>query len=99
MESLYVQAHEPLLELVRKLAMQYSLKIKANPDNAAYNAIFKPQFRQKYASDKNITDSIGIFINKEAQNKYFQYYCQWDSRYTRLGFKIHYSLFSAFTIW
>ena len=40
-ESLYAQAYEPPLDLRRKeLAMRYALKIKSNPDNAAYNCIF-----------------------------------------------------------
>ena len=37
-ESLYVEAHEPPLEFRReKLALQYTIKLKANPGNPAYD--------------------------------------------------------------
>ena len=37
-ESLYVEAHEPPLEIRReKSALQYILKLKANPGNPAYD--------------------------------------------------------------
>ena len=44
-ESLYVEAHEPPLEIRRqKLVLQYILKLKANPGNPAYDAVFNPKF-------------------------------------------------------
>ena len=48
-ESLYVEANEPPLELRRQeLSMRYSLKIKSNPDNPVYDAIFKDRDRVNY---------------------------------------------------
>ena len=45
-ESLYVEANEPPLELRREeLAMRYALKIKANTDNAVFSSIFKERDR------------------------------------------------------
>lgn len=41
-ESLYVEANEPPLELRRiDLAMRYALKMKANPSNPTYDCLFK----------------------------------------------------------
>ena len=43
-ESLYVEAQEPPLEIRReKLALQYILKLKANPGNPAYDVVFNPK--------------------------------------------------------
>ena len=64
-ESLYVEAGEQPLELRRRrLSLQYGLKIKANPDNAAYNAVYKPKHPELYEDD-GITDTFGIDIKKE----------------------------------
>ena len=42
-ESLFVEAHEPPLGIRRdKLALQYVLKLKANPENPAYDVVFNP---------------------------------------------------------
>ena len=42
-ESLYVEAHEPPLEIRReKLALQYILRLKANPGNPAYDLCLIP---------------------------------------------------------
>ena len=60
-ESLYVEAHEPPLELRRhKLAMQYRVKLSANPTNPAYGEVFKPMYKESYLekSDKNYPFSI-----------------------------------------
>ena len=44
-ESLYVEAHEPPLEIRReKLALQYTIRLKANPGNPAYDVVFNPKF-------------------------------------------------------
>ena len=44
-QSLYVEANEPPLELRRKeLAIRYALKIKSNPNNAAYDSIYKQPY-------------------------------------------------------
>ena len=59
-ESLYVEAHEPPLEIRReKLALQYILKLKANPGNPAYD-VFNPKYQILYADKESATDSFGI---------------------------------------
>ena len=50
-ESLYVEAHEPPLEIRReKLALQYTIKLKANPGNPAYDVVFNPKYQHLYAN-------------------------------------------------
>ena len=43
-ESLYVEVNEPPLE---KLALQYTIKLKANPGNPAYDVVFNPKYQQR----------------------------------------------------
>ena len=44
-ETLYVEAHEPPLEIRREqLALQYTIKLKANPGNPAHDVVFNPIF-------------------------------------------------------
>ena len=48
-ERLYVETHEPPLEIHReKLALEYILKLKANPGNPAYG-VFNPKYQILYA--------------------------------------------------
>ena len=64
-ESLYVKAHEPPLEIRReKSALQYILKLKANPGNTAYDVVFNPKYLVLYADKKSNTDSFGIHCKK-----------------------------------
>ena len=64
-ESLYVEAHEPPLEIRReKLALQYILKLKANPGNPAYDVVFNPKYQILYADNESATDSLGIHCKK-----------------------------------
>ena len=64
-ESLYVEAHEPPLEIRReKLALQYILKRKANPGNPAYDVVFNPKYQILYADKESATDSFGIHWKK-----------------------------------
>ena len=64
-ESLYVEAHEPPLEICReKLALQYSIKLKANPGNPAYDVVFNPKYQNLYANKDSATDSFGIYCKK-----------------------------------
>ena len=64
-ESLYVKAHEPPLEIRReKLALQYILKLKANPGNPAYDVVFNPKYQILYADKESATDSFGILCKK-----------------------------------
>ena len=64
-ESLYVEAHEPPLEIRRKkLALQYTIKLKANPGNLAYDVVFNPKYQNLYANKDSATDSFGIYCKK-----------------------------------
>ena len=64
-ESLYVEAHEPPLEIQREsLALQYTIKLKANPGNPAYDVVFNPKYQNLYANKDSATDSFGIFCRK-----------------------------------
>ena len=59
-ESLYVEAHEPPLEIRRdKLALQYILK----PENPAYD-VFNPKHQELYRNKESATDSFGIHCKK-----------------------------------
>ena len=67
--SLHVEADELPMELRReKLALQYALKLSANPSNPAYNVTFKPKNTLLYERKPNAIPSFGIRI-KEALNK------------------------------
>ena len=64
-ESLYVEAHEPPLEIRRdKLALQYILKLKANPENQACDVVFNPKSQELYRNKESATDSFGIHCKK-----------------------------------
>ena len=64
-ESLCVEAHEPPLEIRReKLALQYILKLKANPGNPAYDVVFNPKYQILYADKESATDYFGIHCKK-----------------------------------
>ena len=64
-ESLYVEAHEPPLEIRRdKLALQYVIKLKANPENPAYNVVFNPKHQELYKDKESATDSFKIHCKK-----------------------------------
>ena len=63
-ESL-LKAHEPPLEIRReKLALQYTIKLKANPGNPAYDVVFNPKYQHLYANKDSVTDSFGIYCKK-----------------------------------
>ena len=50
-ESLYVEALEPPLEIcIEKLALQYFLKLKTNPGNPAHDVVFNPKYQILYAN-------------------------------------------------
>ena len=64
-EILYVEAHEPPLEIRRdELALQYVLKLKANPENPAYDVVFNPKHQELYKDKESATDSFGIQCKK-----------------------------------
>ena len=63
-ESLYLEAHEPPIEIRRKkLTLQYILELKANPGNPAYD-VFNPKYQILYADKESATDSFGIHCKK-----------------------------------
>ena len=60
-----VKAHAPPLEIRReKLALQYILKLKANPGNPAYDVVFNPKYQILYADKESATDSFAINCKK-----------------------------------
>ena len=64
-DSLYVEANEPPLDLRRlKLKLQYIVKLKANIDNPAYDYVFNPQYENLYDKIKKCIKSIGFKIQK-----------------------------------
>ena len=64
-ESLYVEAHEPPLEIRgENLALQYTIKLKANRGNPAYDVVFNPKYQHLYADRDSATDSFGIHCKK-----------------------------------
>ena len=65
MESLYVEAHEPPLAIRRdKLALQYILKLQANPENPAYDVVFNPKHQDLYRNKELATNFFGIHCKK-----------------------------------
>ena len=60
-ESLYVEANEPPLELRRlKLSFNYFIKLKANPDNPAYDCVLNPPFANVFEEKPKETPTFGI---------------------------------------
>ena len=47
-----------------KLALQYILKLKANPGNPAYGVVFNPKYQNIYADKDSTTDSFEIHCKK-----------------------------------
>ena len=62
---MYVEAHEPPLEIRReKLALQYILKLKANPGNPAYDVVFNPKYQILYTDKESVAYSFGLHCKK-----------------------------------
>ena len=64
-ESLYVEADEPSLYLRReKLALQYAIRLPANPSNPAYKITFPPHISEDivnlYENKPNVIKSFGL---------------------------------------
>ena len=67
-DSLYAEAGEPPLKFRRlRLAMNYYLKLKANPSNPTYKCVFGPQLVQAFEKKPNEIRPFGIRMNE-----YFQ---------------------------
>ena len=64
-ESLYVEANEPPLQIRRdKLLLQYVTKLSANPNNPAYDAVFHPKYRGLYKAKASATNPLGIYAEQ-----------------------------------
>ena len=66
-ENLYVEADEPSLYLRReKLALQYAIRLAANPSNPAYKITFPPHISEDivnlYENKPNVVKSFGLRI-------------------------------------
>ena len=60
-ESLMAEANEPSLYNRReKLALNYITKVKANPNNPAYEEIFKPKYESLYEKNQKAIKPIGL---------------------------------------
>ena len=69
-KSLYVEAPEPPLEIRRqKLALQYILKLKANPGNPAYDVVLNPKYQNLYADKESATDYRGTHCTKKRKQR------------------------------
>jgi len=71
--SLCVQATEPLLALRRKkLALQYCLKLSANTNNLAYNAVFNSKLKTQFDNKPSQTRPLGFRVEDDLQNLGFK---------------------------
>ena len=62
-ESLYVEAKEPSFYIRReKLALQYAIRLAANPSNPSFKVTFPPHISQ---------DNIDLYDNKPSAIKSF----------------------------
>ena len=67
-DSLHVEANEMPLDLRRlKLAMQYAIKLFANPRNPAYNVVFTPKFEQEFLNSLRTIPPFGLRIKPHIQ--------------------------------
>ena len=62
-ESLYAEANEPSLENRRiKLGLQYVTKLRAYPNNPAYDCVFNPLYSDIFQKHENKIPTFGIRI-------------------------------------
>ena len=67
-ESLYVESNEPSLKNRRiKLALQYATKLKAHPNNPAYDCVFHPEYSDLFEKFPNKIASFGIRIKPHVE--------------------------------
>ncbi|MEN8173077.1 MAG: reverse transcriptase domain-containing protein [Chloroflexota bacterium] len=65
-DSLYVEADEPPLQLRRKkLALQYALKLYANPDNPAQDYVLNPDQTLPYQNHPNAIMPLSLRVTHE----------------------------------
>ena len=70
--SLEVEAHQMPLDLRRqKLALQYAIKVAANPGNPAYKCVFEPDYVGLFERKPNAIPTFGIRIQEQLQELSF----------------------------
>ena len=63
--SLHVEANELPLKLRRqKLALQYIIKLKANPSNPAYSSVFQPNYTVLFDAKPNAIPTLGLRLRQ-----------------------------------
>jgi hypothetical protein len=63
--SPHVEANElPLKLRKQKLALQYIIKLKANPSNAAYSSVYQPNYTVLFDAKPNTIPSLGIRLRQ-----------------------------------
>jgi len=68
-----VQATEPPLALTcKKLTLQYCLKLSANTNNSAYNAVFNSKFKTQFDNKPSQTRQLGSRVEDDLQNLSFK---------------------------
>ena len=61
MQGLQVEANEPSLYLrFDKLCIKYTLKLRSNPDNPAYNVVFNPRLYDLHDKKPSEINLLGI---------------------------------------
>jgi hypothetical protein len=67
--SLHVEANELPAQLRReKLALQYIVKLKSNPNNSAYVSVFQPNFKPLFIAKPNVIAILGIRMEQSLQD-------------------------------
>jgi hypothetical protein len=67
--SLHVEANEPPLTLRRqKLALQYIVKLRSNPNNPAYASVFQPNFKPLFEAKPHTIPTLGLRIHESLTN-------------------------------
>ena len=67
-DSLHVEANEMPLDLRRlKLAMQYAIKLFANPCNPAYSVVFTPKFEREFLNSPRTIPPFGLRMKPHIQ--------------------------------
>jgi hypothetical protein len=67
--SLHVEANEPPLTLRRqKLALQYIVKLRSNPNNPAYASVFQPNFKPLFEAKPHTIPTLGLRMHESLTN-------------------------------
>ena len=74
-ESLYIESHEPSLENRRKkLALQYSSKVKPDIHNPANQDIFTILYEESFQSKPSLTKPLGLTLGTPSRIS-FKLFC------------------------